>query len=179
MVSNTRPGRPRSDAAQLAVLHAIDDLVAEIGYSAMTMKNIADRAGVSRQTIYRWWSTKAEILAEATSFDARKALTITPSGDRPTDLIAYLSALARFLTVDDSGIGYRALLGEAQHDRAVAELLDQHDALTDSARAILGDDATDLAVARLVGPTLFWIMRGGSADDLDPAQLAASYLSGE
>jgi AcrR family transcriptional regulator len=39
-------GRPRSDAARQAVLHAVDDMLVEDGYASMTMKGIAARAGV-------------------------------------------------------------------------------------------------------------------------------------
>src|SRR5580658_3505664 len=64
-------GRPRSEVARRAVLHAVDDLLVDVGYAAMTMKGIAERAGVGRQTVYRWWSNKAEILLEACVADAR------------------------------------------------------------------------------------------------------------
>ena len=58
-------GRPRSESARRAVLNAVDDMLVEHGYAALTLKGIAEQAGVGRQTIYRWWSTKAEILHEA------------------------------------------------------------------------------------------------------------------
>src|SRR5580658_4901747 len=45
----------RSEAAREAVLEAADDLLAEIGFAAVTMEGIAARAGVGKQTIYRWW----------------------------------------------------------------------------------------------------------------------------
>jgi AcrR family transcriptional regulator len=51
----SRGGRPRSEQAREAVLHAVDDLLLEVGYAALTMKGIAERAGVGRQTVYRWW----------------------------------------------------------------------------------------------------------------------------
>jgi len=81
-VAPPTPGRPRSEAARRAVLHAVDDMLVEVGYAAMTMKGIAERAGVGRQTVYRWWSTKAQILLEACVDDARSELT-TPRRGMP------------------------------------------------------------------------------------------------
>ncbi|CAM5474415.1 hypothetical protein SRIMM317S_06911 [Streptomyces rimosus subsp. rimosus] len=134
---SARLGRPRSERARAAVLHAADDLLVEVGYAAMTVKGIADRAGVGRQTVYRWWSTKAEILLEASADDARQELAVEPTGDLVAELAAYLDALTVFLTRSHAGAAYRALIGEAQHDPAVAALLADHDVIGDSARVIL------------------------------------------
>ncbi|GMA23654.1 putative transcriptional regulator, TetR family protein [Luteimicrobium album] len=161
-------GRPRSEEARTAVLHAVDDLLLEVGYAAMTMKDIAARAGVSRQTVYRWWSTKAEILLEATVDDARGELTVSPHDDPIDDVASYLEALIRFLTRSGTGAGYRALVGEAQHDTAVAELLREHDILGDSARVVierslgarLGGTTPDEAAASLVGPIFYGVLSG-------------------
>jgi AcrR family transcriptional regulator len=103
-----RSGRPRSESAGLAVLHAVDDLLVEVGYSAFTMKGIADRAGVGRRTVYRWWSNKAEILYEAGVLDAQGELTVPLSGTPLEDLTAYFDALVCFLTCSDAGAAYRA-----------------------------------------------------------------------
>jgi len=178
-----RGGRPRSERARAAVLHAVDDLLVEVGYAAMTMKNIAERAGVSRQTVYRWWSTKAEILFEASVLDAREELSVEPAGSPLDDLTAYLDALVRFLTRSPAGAAYRALIGEAQHDPAVADLLASRDVLGDSARDVLGralgeDPADERAAALLVGPTFFWIMSGRDRTRLAPRELARSFLDG-
>jgi AcrR family transcriptional regulator len=181
---NAKPGRPRSEQSRAAVLHAVDDLVVEQGYGEVTLKGIAERAGVSRQTIYRWWSTKAEILLEATAIDARKELEVAVQGDPASDLAAYISALVAFLTTSAAGIGYRALVGEAQHDAAVAALLQQSDPLGESASAVIARAvpadalAVDLprAGALLVGPAFFWILSGRDAAALDARELARDFL---
>ena len=179
-------GRPRSERARVAVLHAVDDLLVEVGYAAMTMKGIAERAGVGRQTVYRWWSTKAEILFEASVIDAAGELAPDPRETTAEDLTAYLEAVSRFLTVSAAGAAYRALLGEAQHDPAVARLLAATDLLGDSARPVIerairrGDlpAQTDLdqAVARLVGPLFFRIVSGYQGQSLSPRRLATDFL---
>ncbi|GAA4490133.1 TetR/AcrR family transcriptional regulator [Actinoallomurus oryzae] len=157
-----RTGRPRSERARRAVLHAVDDLLVEVGYAAMTMKGIAERAGVGRQTVYRWWSTKAEILLEACLTDAREELAVPPHPTPAGDLLAYLTVLTEFLTTSPPGLAYRALIGEAQHDPAVRELVHGADLLTESARGVLdrvrrsAPDMPDtaLSAAQLTGPVV-------------------------
>jgi AcrR family transcriptional regulator len=157
-----RAGRPRSEQARRAVLEAVDDLLVDVGYAAMTMKGIAERAGVGRQTVYRWWATKAEILIEACVEDAEEELSVKPRADPERDLLAYLGALSGFLALSPAGIAYRALLGEAQHDPAVRDLVRAADPLAPSARRVLdrirpatpGMPTDTLAAAQLIGPVL-------------------------
>lgn len=179
-----KTGRPRSEHARMAVLHAVDDLLLEVGYAEMTMKGIAEKAGVGRQTVYRWWSTKAEILLEASAADAQDELAIIPTGEPIADVTAYLKALIRFLAQTPAGAAYRALLGEAQHDPAVAALIASKDVLGDSARAVLdripGLDARpaslDLIAARLIGPALFWIITGRDQSQFNARALAEAVV---
>jgi len=176
----SKVGRPRSERAREAVLHAVDDLLVEVGYAAVTMKGIAERAGVSRQTVYRWWSTKAEILFEASAADAEQELAVPATGDALGDLTAYLQALINFLAHSHAGAAYRALIGEAQHDPEVAQLLAGKDILGDSARAVLTralpDRDPNEASARLIGPVFFAVMTGRDPRRLNPQNLAQDFL---
>jgi AcrR family transcriptional regulator len=167
------------------VLQAVDDLLVEVGYAAMNMKRIAHRAGVSRQTVYRWWSTKAEILLEACVTDAHEELTLTPARSSREEVLQYLRALVRFLTDSPAGVGYRALVGEAQHDPHVASLLADHDVLGDSAREMIERAApggqgqpvsSAQATALLVGPVFYWVMTGRAVGDLVLEDLADAVL---
>ncbi|MFI1379379.1 TetR/AcrR family transcriptional regulator [Embleya sp. NPDC020886] len=110
----------RSEQARLAVLEAADDLLAEKGFAGVTMEGIAGRAGVAKQTIYRWWSTKTDVLLDAFLQDAAEDLTPPDSGDLAHDLRDYLRRLAHFLAESDSGAVFRALIAQAQHDPAFA-----------------------------------------------------------
>ncbi|MYV98725.1 TetR/AcrR family transcriptional regulator [Streptomyces sp. SID3343] len=177
-------GRPRSEEARAAILHAVDDLVVELGYGEVTLKGIAQRAGVSRQTVYRWWTTKAEILLEASAIDALQELDVPAHDDPADDLTAYLGALIAFLTTSDAGVAYRALIGEAQHDKAVRDLLSGTDPIGSSAEAVIGralpGDALTIpmpqATALLVGPVFFWILSGRDSRALEPSALASDFL---
>jgi len=177
----SRGGRPRSEQAREAVLHAADDLLLEVGYAALTMKGIAERAGVGRQTVYRWWSTKAEILFEASVADAEEELAVPPADTPVAEVTAYLNALVQFLAHSPAGAAYRSLLAAAQHDAAVGRLIAARDILGTSARAILDRiaqdaPAADQAAARLIGPTFFWIMSGRDPAALDTRALAQNFL---
>lgn len=111
----------RSEEARLAVLEAADNLLVEKGFAGVTMEGIAVRAGVAKQTIYRWWSTKTEVLMDAFLQDAVEDLTPPDSGDLATDLRTYLGQLAWFIGESDAGAVFRALLAQAQHDPAFAQ----------------------------------------------------------
>ncbi|KWV33472.1 TetR/AcrR family transcriptional regulator [Micromonospora rifamycinica] len=113
----------RSEAAREAVLQAADDLVAETGYAKVTIEGIAARAGVAKQTIYRWWRSKTDILVDAFVADSAQELTLPDTGALRTDLRAHLDELVRFLEVSDSGAVFRALAGQAQHDPELAARL--------------------------------------------------------
>ncbi|AGL16601.1 TetR/AcrR family transcriptional regulator [Actinoplanes sp. N902-109] len=177
-----RGGRPRSEQAREAVLHAVDDLLLEVGYAALTMKGIAERAGVGRQTVYRWWSTKAEILLEASVADAQEELAVPPAATPLAEITAYLDALVRFLAHSPAGAAYRTLLGAAEHDPAVRELVSANDVVGASARAVLDrigpGPASERAAAQLVGPAFFWIMSGRDPAGLDTHDLARGFVAG-
>ncbi|HEY3478258.1 MAG TPA: TetR/AcrR family transcriptional regulator, partial [Streptomyces sp.] len=113
-------GSRRDEAARLAVLHAADDLLVEHGFGALTIEAIARRAGVAKQTIYRWWPSKVEILLDTLIEDTEKRL---PVPEKPTaeGIRTYLRAFARFVTRDPAGKVLLALIAEAQHNPGTAE----------------------------------------------------------
>ena len=104
----------------MAVLAAADDLLVERGFAGVTVEGIAARAGVAKQTIYRWWTSKTDILFEALIVDAAEFFTAPDHGDLGADLRDRLGQLATFLSATDAGAVFRALAGQAQHDPAVA-----------------------------------------------------------
>jgi AcrR family transcriptional regulator len=150
----------------------------------MTMKGIAERAGVGRQTVYRWWSTKAEILLEASAVDALEDLQVPDHGE-PAELVAaYLRALSAFLANSPAGQAYRALIGAAQQDAEVAELISTKDVFGASASPVVGralgrltPAQERLAIDTLVGPVFFGILNGHRFTTQELNRLATLYLS--
>src|SRR6266536_3507210 len=62
-----RPGRPRSEQAEQAIVEATLDLFAEQGFEGVCVEAVAARAGVGKATIYRRWPNKEELLLAALS----------------------------------------------------------------------------------------------------------------
>ena len=121
-----RAPRRRSDRARVAVLHAADDLLVERGYAGVTIEGIAARAGVAKQTIYRWWPSKFEILMDTFLEDAAGALRVPDTGTTAEDLRQHLRQLAAFLSGEEpAGRVMLALIGQAQLDPEIARVFRQ------------------------------------------------------
>ncbi|MGW6572563.1 TetR/AcrR family transcriptional regulator [Streptomyces sp. NPDC054945] len=119
----SRTGPRRSESIRVAVLNAADDLLVEQGFAATTIEGIATRAGVAKQTIYRWWKSKVEILLDALEDDAREGLAwAEPAGTPVEDLVAHLHRVADFFQ-EPAGQVLQALLGNAQLDKDAAVAL--------------------------------------------------------
>ena len=110
----------RDQNARLCVLHAADDLLVERGFGGVTIEGIAARAGVAKQTIYRWWPSKVDILLDTLIEDAGRQLVIPDTGSAVESTRRYLRSLVRFLTKNAAGKVMLALIGEAQHDQQMA-----------------------------------------------------------
>jgi AcrR family transcriptional regulator len=121
----TRPrGRPRSETAQTAILSAAIALLLDEGLHAMSMDDVAERAGVSKATIYRWWASK-ELLA----LDALATEWATPSstkqrdtGSLRGDLLAHLRPWIRQVNEKPYGRVIAGLVAQAQTDPDFATL---------------------------------------------------------
>ncbi|MDP9848698.1 TetR/AcrR family transcriptional regulator [Streptosporangium lutulentum] len=167
----------RSEASRQAILTAAFDLVNEVGYAKLSIEGIAARAGVGKQTIYRWWPSKGMVLFDAflmlgEGSDGEAVLPDT--GDLEADLKAVLRATVAELNDPRYDEPMRALNTEIMHDPALAaayaERLDgpmkelKRQRLRDAQRAgQLADDLDlDVAVEMLWGPLLNrWLQRGG------------------
>ncbi len=114
-------GRPRSQKAHQAILDAAAQLLLDRGLSAVSMDAVADRAGVSKATIYRWWPTK-ETLALDALYTEWAAATPLPrdTGTLRGDLLALVRPWARLASSRHYGRVIAALLTEAQTDPAFA-----------------------------------------------------------
>ncbi|WP_159766993.1 TetR/AcrR family transcriptional regulator [Streptomyces sp. HM190] len=145
MANKTAPDSTRrSEKSRRAIYDAALALVGEVGYQKTTIEGIAARAGVGKQTIYRWWSSKADVLLEAfldLSAQAAEAAAgpevlgeearyeIPDTGDLEADLKAVLRATVDELLDPKFEIPSRALAAEGVVNRQlgtefVAKLLE-------------------------------------------------------
>ncbi|MFI5871278.1 TetR/AcrR family transcriptional regulator [Streptomyces sp. NPDC051445] len=132
----TQSGKPapdttrRSERSRRAIYDAALALVAETGYPKTTIEGIAARAGVGKQTIYRWWGSKADVLLEAfldlgeqAAHDAgasdREPCAIPDTGDLAADIKAVLRATVDRLTDPRFEAPSRALAAEGVVDEQV------------------------------------------------------------
>jgi len=112
-------GRPRSEKAHKAILEAAAELLLARGLSAVSMDAVAERAGVSKATIYRWWPTK-ETLALDALYTEWATVQPTPrdTGSLRGDLLALLRPWARLVRSRPYARVIAALLTQVHTDPA-------------------------------------------------------------
>lgn len=110
----------RSESSRVAILDAALALCQEEGYANLSIEGIAARAGVGKQTIYRWWSSKGAVLLEALDRAASEAAAFPDTGDLVADMRATLGDIAGFHADPKLGLPLAALIAEAQQDPGIA-----------------------------------------------------------
>jgi AcrR family transcriptional regulator len=116
MTDQSRPGRKRSEQSRLAILAATLELVAEAGYGALTIEGIAARSGVGKQTIYRWWPSKADVLLDALATKADLQIPVPDAGSFRADLAGFLAGTFELGGKSPVADTLRALMAQAQID---------------------------------------------------------------
>jgi len=156
-------GRPRSESARRAILAAAVARIEAEGYGALTMEEIARHAGVSKQTVYRWWPSKAAILLEALTEGAAAAAPQPDTGALGTDLQQFLRSTVRGARRNQRILA--ALMSEAQLDEALGQAF--RDQFLATRRGVLSGIVRRAADRGEVG---------GAVDPDDVAELAFAAL---
>jgi AcrR family transcriptional regulator len=168
-----RRGRPRSEKARLAILEAAAELLLARGLSAVSMDAVAERAGVSKATIYRWWPTKETLALDAlynewAAVQPRARSTGTLRGD----LIALLRPWVRLAGSRPYGRVIAALITEAQTDPAFGDIYRSRfiEPRREQARAVFraaiergeipADTKIEVAVDMVYGPLYHRLLHG-------------------
>lgn len=92
--SNKKQGRPRSVQSHQAMLQATLELLAEVGFDVMSIEAIAARAGVGKTTIYRRYTCKEELVADAIE-SVREEVLIPNTGNLWGDIDALIENSAQ------------------------------------------------------------------------------------
>jgi AcrR family transcriptional regulator len=132
-------GRPRSEDCRQRILAAARDLLEERGLRALTIEAIAERAGTSKVTLYRWWSHKAAIVLEAILAETSPIMPYRQMASPLESLRNQMRTFARFL----NGRWGKLLVGvvaEGVLDEEIGRLYRDHwvNPRRDDARLLLG-----------------------------------------
>jgi AcrR family transcriptional regulator len=165
----------RSERSRRAILTAATDLVHEVGYRKLTIEAIAARAGVGKQTIYRWWPSKGAVVLDgflAAVNENPDDLSLPDTGDVAADIRGVVRAIVAELADPTPSGTTRAFMTEMQDDAGFADMVrervlgPQLQAIADRLRTaqqagqLRADLDLPVAVELLVGPLYHrWLLR--------------------
>ncbi|MFI9647461.1 TetR/AcrR family transcriptional regulator [Streptomyces sp. NPDC052040] len=116
--SAARPGRPRSTTADAAILAATREALVDLGWSKLTLGDVAMRAGVAKTTLYRRWAGKNELVVDAVAalFDE---LELPDRGSLAADIEGVVLQFATILARPEAKSGLMAVVTESTRDDAL------------------------------------------------------------
>jgi AcrR family transcriptional regulator len=174
-------GRPRDEVARTRILSAALEVLQEVGYSGATTDAIAERAGASKATIYRWWGNKTAVVIEALRKQVAREAPFPDTGDLGTDIHQQLQNFVHFLE-GWRGRVFKAFLAAAQSDCAFAdsfradwilprraeakEIFERHQAQG----RLHKDMDLDILLDSMYGPIYFRLLAGHAPLDADFAR---------
>jgi AcrR family transcriptional regulator len=164
-------GRPRSEQARQEILKTAYKLLRDKGFNAVGSHEIAQAAGVSSATLYRWWKSKEEILFDACFEHMRPILTIPETGSGLTRLRRYVLSASEFLVSEDGTVLARVLTGIHEDQRFRRMFLERYvNQRRQIQRAIIEDSIAlgelqpttdpELLIDMLSGPLFFRWLQG-------------------
>jgi AcrR family transcriptional regulator len=181
------PGRPRSERAHRAILQAANELLESEGFAAVTVEAIAERAGVSKATVYRWWPNRAAVVMDGFLSIVSSEVPFPHTGRAREDIRIHMRRLAEAFS-GKIGSTVAALIAEGQSDPELAEALRSRwlSVRRAEARKILelgierGELREDLdpevAVDVLYGPIYYRMLVGHAPLDDDFADALANHV---
>src|ERR671921_499861 len=181
------PGRPRSERARRAILQAANELLEKEGFAAVTVEAIAERAGVSKATIYRWWPNRAAVVMDGFLSIVSSEVPFPHTGHAREDIRIHMRRLAEAFG-GKMGRTVAALIAEGQADPELAEALRSRwlSVRRAEVRDILGlgiergelrdDIDLEVAVDVLYGPIYYRMLVGHARLDEAFADILADHI---
>lgn len=164
--SPPRTGRPRDPDVEARIFAAVLELLADGSYADATIGAVARRAGVSRPTIYRRWSSRSE-LVQAALFGVSHSADMDITGDLVNDLTAWVDSAAMRLSRRAVAAALPGLLAEGHDsDRGRALLAVRrehfHDILDGAVRSgsVRDDVDADVVLDLLLGALFLHVASG-------------------
>ncbi|MFJ6724846.1 MULTISPECIES: TetR/AcrR family transcriptional regulator [unclassified Streptomyces] len=115
-----RKGRPRSAAADAAILAATREALVDLGWSKLTLGDVATRAGVAKTTLYRRWAGKNELVLDAVA-ELFHELELPDRGSLAADIEGVVLQFAAILARPEARSGLMAVVAESTRDDALRE----------------------------------------------------------
>ncbi|QLY28435.1 TetR/AcrR family transcriptional regulator [Nocardia huaxiensis] len=112
--------KPRTARSRKEILDAAFELAMAHGYAKLTMEGVAARARVGKQTIYRWWPSKAALALDVLNDRIGATTDFPDTGDIAADLTTQITAVANLFNSPMAPI-FRGVIADAQSDLRVAE----------------------------------------------------------
>jgi AcrR family transcriptional regulator len=127
VVTATPPtrGRPRAEGLDQALLDVTLELAGEVGLHGMSMDELAQRAGVSKATIYRRWPSKERLVLDALNH-AMRPFDLIDTGSLRGDLDDYLGELAQRMATGKASDVLPDLISVSVRDANVRTSLDEY-----------------------------------------------------
>lgn len=184
MATRVSPPRRRSERSRIAIVAATRELLLERGFDGLTIEAVAARAGVGKQTIYRWWPSRPALVADVMLEDADTIITpVSDSGDPAADITGWAGTLATTLT-SPRGFAMLCILTAAslEHEDTAARLrAGFSEPLHASVRSRLIAAGVDEPTARagadaLVGGVVYAVLREGRTYTRRRAEQTAALL---
>lgn len=176
--------RRRSEKSRVAIVTATRELLLARGFDGTSIEAVAARAGVGKQTIYRWWPSRPALVADVLLEDADKILaSVTHTNDVEADLVRWASRLAATLTTERGSAMLRILtVASMEHeDTAVKLRAGFNEPLIATVRTRLlaegiDDAAATSAADAIVGAVVYPILSEGRAYRRKRAELTTRLI---
>lgn len=169
MTTEVTTPRRRSEKSRLAIVGATREMLLERGFDKLSIEAVAARAGVGKQTIYRWWPSRHALVADVILDYADRILRpIADTDDLTADCCAWAVTLAGALTTSRGNAMLRFLTTAGmEHPDTAARLragfsVPLHDTVRDRLLAAgLGEDTARDAADAIVGGVVYAILTEG------------------
>lgn len=117
---------PRIVHTRAVVRHAALAELAAVGWGALTIEGVAERSGVAKSTIYRHWSGKAALVADAVGAGSTQPDPEVAGANARQRVASLLRHLAAAMADPELSSTVPALVDAAERDHAIAELFHAH-----------------------------------------------------
>ena len=185
-----RPGRPRSAAADSAIMQATLELLLDTGYRGLTMEQVRARAGVGKATLYRRYGSKEELVAAAVRH-LNQEIPVPDTGTVRDDILAVAGSVLAAAARVRAATFVPRMLAESAGDPEMHKIF--YENLVAPRRAVMAavlrrgvergelrpDLDVELAVDLIGGPWVYRLLiSGGKLPEVGPEGLVDLVLSG-